>query len=70
MYRTHTCNQLRKSDIGQSITLCGWVNTNRDHHGVIFIDLRDREGVTQLVFRPEGVSGRCAGGRQAARAKM
>src|SRR6202453_1568737 len=53
MYRTHHCNQLRKSDIGQTITLCGWVNTNRDHQGVIFIDLRDREGVTQVVFRPE-----------------
>ena len=53
MYRTHHCNQLRKTDIGQTITLCGWVNTNRDHQGVIFIDLRDREGVTQVVFRPE-----------------
>src|SRR5580658_8112421 len=53
MYRTHNCNQLRTSDIGKTATLCGWVNTNRDHHGVIFIDLRDREGVTQVVFRPE-----------------
>lgn len=51
--RSHYCGELNASNISQEITLCGWVHRRRDHGGVIFLDIRDREGVTQVVFDPD-----------------
>ncbi|MGA7268861.1 MAG: OB-fold nucleic acid binding domain-containing protein, partial [Aestuariivirga sp.] len=52
-YRSHTCGQLRPDHAGQSIRLSGWVHRVRDHGGVLFIDLRDHYGVTQVVADPD-----------------
>lgn len=52
-YRTHLCGQLTKEAVGQDVTLSGWIFRRRDHGGVVFIDLRDNDGITQVVFHPD-----------------
>ncbi|MFH1946613.1 MAG: aspartate--tRNA ligase [Candidatus Magasanikbacteria bacterium] len=56
MYRTHTCGQLSKKEAGKEVTLSGWVHKRRDLGGLIFVDLRDRYGLTQVVFHPDQVA--------------
>ncbi|HOS72213.1 MAG TPA: aspartate--tRNA ligase [Bacteroidales bacterium] len=67
MYRTHTCGELRTGDAGKEVTLCGWIQTSRDLGGMTFIDLRDRYGITQLVFNMETNPGLCEQARKLGR---
>ena len=55
-YRTHTCGALRESDIGAEVRLSGWCHRIRDHGGVLFIDLRDHYGITQVVADPDSAA--------------
>ena len=67
MYRTHTCGELRLKDVGQEVTLSGWMHASRDFGGMTFIDLRDRYGITQLVFNMEDDSALCEKARKLGR---
>ncbi len=53
MLKSHTCGELRIEDVGQTVTLAGWINRRRDHGGLIFLDVRDRFGITQVTINSE-----------------
>lgn len=53
LHRTHSCGTISAEQVGQEVVLCGWVERRRDHGGLIFIDLRDRSGVVQIVASPD-----------------
>ncbi len=67
MYRTHTCGELTLKNSGQTVTLSGWIQKSRDLGGMTFIDLRDRYGITQLVFNMETNSELCEQARKLGR---
>lgn len=67
MLRTHTCGELTLSDVSKTVVLCGWLQRSRDLGGMTFIDLRDRYGITQLVFNLEDQPGLCAQARACGR---
>jgi len=64
MLRTHTCGELNISNVNQQVSLCGWIQKSRDLGGMTFIDLRDRYGITQLVFNMETNASLCESARK------
>src|SRR5690606_36088310 len=67
MYRSHTCGELRAANIGNQVTLAGWVQRGRDLGGMTFVDLRDRYGITQLAFNMEENADLCMAARKLGR---